>query len=61
MLEWVEDGVTGLVTDGTPAEIGAAIDRLAADRDLAKKMGEAGYERARELRWSDVVEQLTSP
>jgi glycosyltransferase involved in cell wall biosynthesis len=61
VLEWVEDGVTGIVTDGTPAQIGEAIDRLASDRDLARKMGEAGYERARELRWSDVVEQLTAP
>jgi glycosyltransferase involved in cell wall biosynthesis len=60
VLEWVDHGVTGLVTDGSPGEIGEAIDRLAADRELARKMGDAGYERARQLRWSDVVDQLTS-
>lgn len=61
VLEWVEDGVTGVVTDGSPAEVGAAIDKLAADPDLARKMGAAGYERARDLSWSDVVEQLVGP
>ena len=58
VLEWVEDGVTGLVTDGTPAALGEAIDRLAADRDLAKRMGEAGRERVRGLEWDSVVDRL---
>ena len=58
VLEWVEDGVTGLVTDGTPAALGEAADRLAGDRDLARRMGEAGRERVRGLRWDTVVEQL---
>ena len=60
VLEWVDDGVTGIVTDGTPAAIGAAIDRLAADPELAAKMGAAGRERAAQLSWPQVVEQLTS-
>ena len=34
-LEFVEHGVTGLVTDPDPEAIGAAIARLAADRRLA--------------------------
>jgi len=58
VLEWVEDGVTGLVTDGTPAALGDAIDRLAGDRELARRMGDAGRERVRELRWDTVVERL---
>ena len=58
VLEWVEDGVTGLVTDGTPAGLGEAIDRLAADRDLARRMGEAGRERVRNMEWPSVVERL---
>jgi glycosyltransferase involved in cell wall biosynthesis len=58
VLEWVTDGVTGLVTDGTPAGIAEAVDRLAADRDLARKLGEAGAERVAELSWAPVVERL---
>jgi glycosyltransferase involved in cell wall biosynthesis len=58
VLEWVEDGVTGLVTDGTPAGIAEAIDRLVADPELARKLGDAGRHRVEHLRWSDVVTRL---
>jgi len=58
VLEWVEDGVTGLVTDGTPAGIAEAVERLAADRDLARKLGDAGAERVAGLSWAPVVERL---
>jgi len=58
VLEFVEDGVTGLVTDPTPAGIGAAIDRLAADPALAERMGEAGRQRAAALGWPTVVATL---
>ena len=57
-LEFVEDGVTGLVTDPEPQAIGAAIARLAADRPLAASLGHAGYERARMITWDGVVERL---
>ena len=59
VLEWVEDGVTGFVTDGSPAGIAEAIDRLAADRSLAEKMGEAARERVATLSWGPVVARLT--
>jgi glycosyltransferase involved in cell wall biosynthesis len=58
VLEWVEDGVTGLVTDGTPAAMGAALDRLVADPELAARLGAAGRERVRELSWERVVATL---
>ena len=61
VLEWVEDGVTGIVTDGSPAAIGAALDTLAADRATAARMGEAGLERARNLSWGPVVDRLLGP
>ncbi len=61
VLEWVEDGINGIVTDGTPAAIGAAIDRLAADPTLAEKMGSVGRERVAGLGWGPVVERLTAP
>lgn len=58
VLEWVTDGETGLVTDGSPEALGAAIDRLADDPDLAARLGAAGRERAAALRWPAVVERL---
>lgn len=58
VLEWVEDGVNGLVTDGSPEAVGAAIDRLHRDRGLADELGRAGYERVRSLSWEPVVQRL---
>ncbi|HEX6458349.1 MAG TPA: glycosyltransferase family 4 protein [Thermoleophilaceae bacterium] len=58
VLEWVEDGVTGIVTDGGAAGVASAIDSLAADRELARRMGEAGRQRVENLGWERVVERL---
>jgi glycosyltransferase involved in cell wall biosynthesis len=58
VLEWVEDGVTGLVTDGTAAGVAAAIDKLASDRDFARELGEHGRQRVADLDWRAVVARL---
>lgn len=58
VLEWVEHEVTGLVTDGSPAAIAAAIDRLADDREAAARMGAEGRRRAAALSWDRVVATL---
>lgn len=57
-LDWVVDGVTGLVADGTPDSLGQAYDLLAADPDRARAMGDAGRERAAGLAWSSVIDAL---
>lgn len=61
VLEWVEDGVNGLVTDGSPEELGAACERLLADRDLARRLGENGRARVAGLSWDPVVAELLRP
>jgi glycosyltransferase involved in cell wall biosynthesis len=61
VLDWVEDGVTGLVCDGTPTGIAAAVRTLADDRALAAQLGAAGRERVAGLSWTDVVAHLTAP
>lgn len=61
VLDWVEDGVTGLVTDGTPQGMAAALARLDADREWARALGEAGRQRVRSLDWASVVSELTRP
>ncbi len=58
VLEWVEHGRTGLVTDGTPAGMGRALDRLAGDKDLARRLGETGRHRVKGLAWQPVVDRL---
>ena len=58
VLEWVEHEVTGLVTDGSPDAMGAALDRLVGDPELARRLGAAGRERVAGLRWEQVVTTL---
>ena len=60
-LEWVEHEVTGLVTDGSPEGIGAALDRLVADPEWAAALGAAGRARVKELNWEHVVTTLIGP
>lgn len=57
-LEFVADGDNGLVCAPDPAAIGAAVSRLAADREFAARLGRAGLARARLVTWDGVVEQL---
>jgi glycosyltransferase involved in cell wall biosynthesis len=57
-LEFVVDGGNGLVAAAAPDAIAAAIARLAADRPLARRLGEAGFERARTITWDGVVDRL---
>ena len=57
-LEFVEDGTSGFICDPAPAAIAMHIDRLAADRALAARLGDAGHERARQISWDGVVEAL---
>lgn len=57
-LEFVEQDVTGLVTEPEPDAIAAAIERLAADRAFAARLGDAGYDRAHAITWDSVVERL---
>ncbi len=57
-LEFVEDGVNGVVCAPDAGEIAGAISRLAADRHAAARLGDTGYERARLVSWDGVVESL---
>ncbi len=57
-LEFVVDGTNGFVCDPEAAPVGAAISRLAADRALAARLGQAGLTRASAVTWDGVVERL---
>jgi glycosyltransferase involved in cell wall biosynthesis len=57
-LEFVENGLNGLVCDPAAEAIGAAVNALSADRGRAARFGEAGFERARTVTWTGVIEKL---
>jgi len=57
-LEFVRTGVNGAVTEALPEAIAEAINGYAADRGLARSHGEAGFEVARGITWSGVVERI---
>jgi glycosyltransferase involved in cell wall biosynthesis len=57
-LEFVEDTVNGYVCEPLPEALAEALNRLAADRSRAARLGLAGYERARLITWDGVIEAL---
>jgi glycosyltransferase involved in cell wall biosynthesis len=59
-LEFVQHDVTGLVCSPEPAEIGAAIARLATEPALASRLGDAGRTLALGITWDAVVDRLVS-
>ena len=60
--ELVEDERDGLVVAPEPQAIAAALDRLYADRDAARRMGQSGRDKlkAMKLSWDNVVEKIIS-
>jgi glycosyltransferase involved in cell wall biosynthesis len=58
--EFVTDGVNGLITPPHPAALGAAFDRLYADRLWARRLGDAAAERINTLaiNWDAVIAKL---
>lgn len=57
-LEFVRDGESGFVCPPDAEPIGRAIARLAADTDLARRLGERGRACAAQVTWDGVVERL---
>jgi glycosyltransferase involved in cell wall biosynthesis len=57
-LEFVRDGVNGFVCEPDATPLAAAIDRLAADRAAAERLGRAGRHVAEAVTWDGVIEQL---
>jgi glycosyltransferase involved in cell wall biosynthesis len=56
--ELVRDGVSGFVKDPSPEAIAAAMRALIDDRNLAQRMGDAGYATASQMTWHDAVQEL---
>jgi glycosyltransferase involved in cell wall biosynthesis len=59
--EFVVDGENGRVTAPEPEALGEAVRFLAADPARAAALGDAGFERARSVTWTGVIEALVQP
>ncbi len=58
VLEFAEHGVSALVCEPTPEQIGAAINQLYLDKSNAKEFGNNGYERVKDITWEHALDQL---
>lgn len=56
--EFVEDGVTGLVTEAAPAALAKAFSALASDLPRAAAMGQAARRRVEAINWGVVADGL---
>ncbi|MGV6876086.1 glycosyltransferase family 4 protein [Pseudochelatococcus sp. B33] len=61
VLEFVEDGVTGLVAEPDAGALAGAFEALLADPARALAMGAAGRERVRRVSWSRLGTALVLP
>lgn len=59
--EFIESGVTGLLTEPSPLALAVAMDALFEDRQGAARMGEAGRQSYsdKKIGWENVVDELT--
>ena len=59
-LEFVENGINGLVTEPTAEALADAMDQLWDARPAAVRLGKAGLDRytAARITWPDVVQSL---
>jgi glycosyltransferase involved in cell wall biosynthesis len=60
VLEFVTDGVCGIVCAPAPEALGEAIGTLYADKAKCRAFGRAGYERVKGINWDNVVNKLTA-
>jgi glycosyltransferase involved in cell wall biosynthesis len=58
--EFITSGANGWVTPADPKALGEAIGALDADRRRSARMGDEGYDLARGITWSGVIDRLTS-
>jgi phosphatidylinositol alpha-1,6-mannosyltransferase len=58
-LDSVADGESGLLVDPSdPHAVADAVSRVLLDRDLARRLGSAGAERAQRFAWPVIVERV---
>lgn len=59
VLEFVADEETGYVVPPEPQAIAEKIDLLYGDRELCRRLGQAGFARVGSISWDRVIDRLT--
>ena len=59
--EFVEDGETGCVVELDAEKLAERLRELDANRERSAVMGEAGFERIRDIHWDHVIDKLVAP
>jgi glycosyltransferase involved in cell wall biosynthesis len=59
--EFVEDGETGCVVELDAEKLAERLRELDANRERSAAMGEAGFERIRDIHWDHVIDKLVAP
>ena len=59
-MEIIQNGVNGFICEPTPRSVATAINELAANKERAKQMGQAGFEKMQKMKisWDYVCNQL---
>lgn len=58
VCEFVENGVTGYCVEPTPEALGTAMQRLGANPDLARELGQNAKKRVENITWASTVEAV---
>jgi glycosyltransferase involved in cell wall biosynthesis len=58
VLEFVDDGITGLVTPAEPQAIARSITHFMNAAVDAERLGRAGHEKVKDITWDHVVDTL---
>jgi glycosyltransferase involved in cell wall biosynthesis len=59
VLEFVREGLNGRVLPPDPAAFAEAIDQWYLDRQLVRRLGEAGADSVRQITWGDCIRRLS--
>lgn len=57
-LEFVQDGVNGRIVEPEPVSIARALETYLEDEQIAIQMGEAGWKKVQDMKWSRVIKTL---
>ncbi len=59
VLEFVREGENGFICDVSAEQLGKCFDELYKNKNLAKDMGNAGFELVKDISWDNVIDELT--
>lgn len=59
VLEFARNDENGYIVDFDAKQMGAAFNKLYGNKSMARDMGQAGYERVKDISWDNVIDALT--